>query len=521
MFEHTRNLAAMTAMGLLWAATLVGCTQQQQQTVPGDEPTPERESASMWGHYRPQLADGESAVMMAFPTGEVSTSAVLLHQVMPERVRRGQDFEYSYHVTNLTKSELQNVAVMLESSNNLEITSSDPDASRSGSGSVWTLGALGPNETEVITVVANAAEVGTASECVTVSYNNFLCATTMVVEPSLALVKTAPANALLCEPIVLRYVVENTGSGPAVDVVITDTLPVGLVLSDGSREIRIPVGTLPAGESKAYEVRAEAGQTGTFASPAAATGAGGLSATVGQTTTVVTAPAFEITSECGADKFLGQRFTHTYTITNNGSGPANAATASITIPAGATLVGASEGGVEQGGSVVFDLGSVAMEQSRTISVTLTGSDARDYETTATVNAVCAETVADTCSTEISGIPAILLEVVDRPDPVAIGDQTTYYITVTNQGSAPDTNVRIVVELPEEQSLVSATGPTDGQMDGQTYTFAPLGVLGVGEQAVWQVTVRADATGDVRFRTELSSDNLTRPVIETEATNLYE
>lgn len=522
MIKHTGNLASLLAAGLFLGAGLAGCTQQQT-TKTGDtaaKPETAPQSASVWGHYRPQLKDGEASAMMAFPTGEVGTSAILLHQVMPKQVRRGEDFGYSYHVTNLTSADLQNVVVMLESSNNLAIKASSPEGSTAGSGMAWTLGSLAGGETKVINVTGNAGQVGTASDCITVSYNNFLCATTSVVEPALALTKTATATALRCDDIVLRYVVKNTGSGPAADVVITDTLPVGLTMSDGSRDVRIPVGTLAAGESKAYEVKAEANNTGTFESPAAAVASGDLRAAAEKTSTVVTAPSLEISSECGEGQFLGRNFTHTYTVKNNGNGVANATVASISIPAGSSVVRSTDGGVVQGSNVVWDLGALAAGQSRSFGVTLSGPNAQGYSTTGTVNAECADTVTDTCSTQIRGIPAVLLEVIDQVDPVEVGQQTTYVITVTNQGSAPDRNVRIVITLPDQQSLVSTGGATSGSAAGKTITFAPLPVLGVGEVKSWTVTVKADAEGDVRFRTEMTSDNLTSPVTETEATNLY-
>jgi uncharacterized repeat protein (TIGR01451 family) len=521
MNRTSHTFASFAIAGVLLGAALTGCTQHQAASQEADAGAQsDRQPASMRGHYRPRLKDGESASVMAFPTGEVGTSAVLLHQVMPDQVRRGEDFTYSYHVTNLTDAELQNVVVSLDSTNNLEVVSSDPAGGGSGGGLNWPLGTLGPNETRVITVTGNAADVGVASECVAVSYNNFLCATTRVVEPALALTKTASETALRCEPIVLRYVVRNTGSGPAREVTITDTLPEGLVLSNGSREVRIPVGVLGAGESKAFEVRAEATRTGTFESPATVR-AGDLTAGAAETSTLVTEPVLEIAADCGRAQYLGRNFTHTYTVRNSGDGAANEAVARVSIPAGASLVRASEGATIQDGAVVWNLGQLAPEDERSFAVTLSASEARGYTTNATVNAFCAEDVSESCSTDLRGIPAILLEVVDAVDPVEVGQQTTYVITVTNQGSAPDRNIRIVATLPGEQSFVAGAGATEVAQAGNTITFAPLPVLGVGQQAVWRVTVRAESAGDVRFGIEMRSDELTAPVVETEATTFYE
>ena len=520
MKHRLQQLASFAAAGVLMGMTLAGCTQQQPASNTAPERTEEPTRTDIRGHYQPRLGENETATMMAFPTGDARTSAVLLHQVMPRQVRRGEDFTYSYHVTNLTNVELQNVVVSLDSSNNLEVRSSEPAASRSGSGMAWPLGSLAGGETKVITLTGYSEEVGSASDCIAVSYNNFLCATTSVVEPALALTKTATENALRCDPIVLRYVVRNTGSGPADDVVITDTLPVGLTLSDGTRQVRIPVGTLGAGESKAFEVRAEANRVGSFESPAAAT-SGELRASAERTTTVVTEPKLVISSECGQTQFLGRNFSHTYTVTNDGNGPANNTVATIELPAGSAVESVSEGGSVQGNRVVWNLGSLASGQERAFGVRVAGSEARTYSTTARVTAECAEAVSDTCETEIRGIPAVLLEVVDLVDPVEVGGQTTYLITVTNQGSAPDRNVRIVARVPQEGTYVSASGATGYSVDGRTVRFEPLGTLPVGGQAVWRVVVRADSEGDVRFGLEMTSDNLTSPVNETEATYFYD
>jgi uncharacterized repeat protein (TIGR01451 family) len=281
------------------------------------------------------------------------------------------------------------------------------------------------------------------------------------------------------------------------------------------------VGTLAAGESKAYEVRVRASGTGEYESPAMATADGGLEADADATNTVVTAPELAVTIECSEMQFLGRNLTYNYSIENTGDGVANTSTASATIPQGATVVRMSDGGRVVGNNVVWDFGAMNAGASKNFSMTVAVSSIGRYTSTVTGNAACADSVSDSCTTEVQGIPAILLEVVDITDPVEVGQQTTYVITVTNQGSAADTNIRIVTKLPAEQSFVSATGATNATANGKTITFAPLGSLAPGAATSWRVTVRADSAADSRFSVEMTSDNLTSPVNETEATNLYE
>jgi hypothetical protein len=153
---------------------------------------------------------------------------------------------------------------------------------------------------------------------------------------------------------------------------------------------------------------------------------------------------------------------------------------------------------------------------------LSPSGAGTYRHTA--SATCPspdDVVSDSSETEVTGIPAILLEVIDLEDPDEVGTTETYVITVTNQGSADDSGIRVVCTLEPNQEYVSSTGPTTGAARGNVITFQPLRVLPPKQQAVWRVTVRNVKAGDVRFTTTMTSDNLTRNVEETEATNVYE
>jgi uncharacterized repeat protein (TIGR01451 family) len=133
---------------------------------------------------------------------------------------------------------------------------------------------------------------------------------------------------------------------------------------------------------------------------------------------------------------------------------------------------------------------------------------------------CAPQVDASATTDIMGIPAILLEVIDIEDPIAIGGVQTYVITATNQGSAPATNVKINCSLESAQEYVSGDGPTAVTGKGDTISCAPYPSLRPGAKATWRVKVKALKAGDIRFKAVMTSDQLSRPVEETEATTQY-
>jgi len=523
--KRSWRLASLAAASALIAG---GCQQNQRttettyeepQTAPEVEPSePQVQRAG----YYPDAGAGWNVSELYFPTGDAGTSALVVHTVMPGTVNRGSAYDFEIHATNTTGATLQNVVVDLKNTNNMNVVSSDPEAGASESGiSRWSLGDLAPGETRIIRVRATSDTVGIAGNCLSAAYNNELCATTQVVEPALTLRKQATREALVCDTITLQYEVCNPGTGVAKDVRVVDNLPDGLTTSDGASSIDVAVGDLAPGECRTITVQAKAAGTGTFESPAVATAANDLKAEAAATTTVITQPVLEIVSECNEVQFVGRNITYQFRVTNTGDATCENTVVTASLPSNTTFVRASDGGTGEGSQATWNLGALAPGADRMVSVTVQPNAIGRYRATARVECECATPVAAECTTEVRGIPAVLLEVIDIDDPVEVGQTTTYEITVTNQGSAEDSNIRIVCELPPQLEFVSAGGATPGSARGQTVTFTPLPTLAPKAKATWRIVVRATDEGNIRFQTEMTTDQLgDNPVRETESTNLY-
>lgn len=456
---------------------------------------------------------------MAYPTGDAATSAVGIEKGFPMEVRRNQAFDYAIVVTNLTNLTLENVVLTDELGPNLTINGASPSMTGGGV-PTWNLGELGPCETVTVAVNATATADGIVGTCASISYNSQLCASVPVVSPELRVVKSGPAEVLRCDPITYNFVVTNTGTGAIDNVVVNDPLPSGLRSSTGGNSLSFNAGTLAAGQSKEFSAQVVAERTGEFSNRATASG-GGLTAESGNVVTNVLAPSLEIDMDCDGQGFIDRTVTYNVTARNVGDGGCTGTTLEATVPSGSTFVSATGGGQLQGNRVVWNVGGLGANDSVSGSFVVSPNGSGTLRSTATVNCACADAVSDSCETVVKGRPAVLLECVDDPDPIRVGDQTTYTITVTNQGTAPDTNVRIVCNLEATQEAVSFTGATQGSVNGRTVTFAPIPVLNAKQQATFRVTVRAVAPGDTRFKVTMTTDELGRPVEETEATNLYE
>lgn len=457
---------------------------------------------------------------MYFPTGVSSTSVIKLDKKAPASVVLNKDFSYTLTVTNISKNTVSNVKVVETLAEAFTYTSSSP-AGQMASGKVaWDLGTIPPGGDKSVTVTGKASAVGSIENCATVSYDMGACLPIAVVNPAIELAKTAPATAMLCDTIPMTLTVTNTGVGTAHNVVVTDTLPQGLTTLNGQTGVKFTIPVLQQGESKTFNLVTKAAKVGNYTNTAMATADGDLSSKA-SASTLVQQPVLTIT-KAGPDKrFEGRPVKYTITVSNTGDAVAKQATIMDIVPAGSRFVKASDNGLPQGNNVIWNLGDLAPGATKTVDITLVGTQLGQIINTANVTANCANSAVAKAPTVIAGIPAILLEVVDEEDPIEVGANVTYMIRVTNQGSLAGTNIKIDVQLEDTMQYVRTTGATTATANGNTISLAPLPSLAPKKQAVWKLVVKAASSGDVRFGVNLTSDQIDRPVRETESTNFYE
>lgn len=521
MNQFLKRIMAVTAC--LSMATLVGCSSTARTNeAPAAESQPETKPVVRSG-WPTRRTDGSMAwSSLAYPTGDARSSAVGIEYGVPREVRLNSAFDSLLVVTNLTNVTLSDVEVTQTMQDGYAFKSSVPAADVNRNGTVqWVIGELGPRESKTIRVASTATKEGRIGACTTVSYNNLLCATIPVVQPQLKLTKTGPAEVLLCDPITYNFTVSNTGTGAIQNVKINDPLPAGLTTMSGGRTITFDAGSLAAGQSKNFSAKVKAERRGTFANKATASGGGGMQAASGTVSTAVRQPVLKITKTGPERRYIGRGATYDVTVTNTGDGVAANTVVEDMLPAGARFVSASNNGRHAAGKVTWTVGDLAPNASRKMTVTIDSNRPGTLRDTARATADCADAVSASAETIYEGIPAILLEVVDIDDPVEVGGQTTYVITATNQGSAPGTNIAIVATLEPNLSYASSSGATQGSHSAGKITFAPLRSLAAGEKATWRVVVNAVRAGDTRFTIQMDTDQLTREVRETEATNIYE
>jgi uncharacterized repeat protein (TIGR01451 family) len=283
---------------------------------------------------------------MAFPTGETSTSAILLERTMPSEVMVGQEFGYDFKLTNLTNMTLKDVALRDQCASNFTMIGSTPTAQGRPPDLTWPVGSLEPGESKTVHVTGKALAAEPLSSCASVSYNSLLCLGTTVVAPMLRAEIAAPAEVAICAAIPVRITVTNTGTGTARNTKVNCALPAGLTTTEGKTSVVIDAGTLGPGQSQDFTVTTKAARTGEYTTKASAAADGGLSAETRTVTTTVRQPALTIKMEAPSTLMVGREMTLKYTIKNVGDSSAENTILNTAVPPGTTFARADNGAVE-------------------------------------------------------------------------------------------------------------------------------------------------------------------------------
>lgn len=214
---------------------------------------------------------------------------------------------------------------------------------------------------------------------------------------------------------------------------------------------------------------------------------------------------------------LGRNFEACFNLHNTGDAAEPKTIVILPVPAGVTVQDVSAHGVFKDGHVTWQVSNLEPLTSAHLCVMVV---ANKIGPAAWVPAATGSKEAHTdsaCETQVFGISAILLEKADDPDPVPVGSNTVYTVKITNQGTAEDSNVHVVVEIAPE--LVPAAS-SSGEISGQTVTFPVVPSLSPKQAVSYTITAKGVKAGDGHTKFILTSDMLHSPISAEESTRVY-
>lgn len=315
----------------------------------------------------------------------------------------------------------------------------------------------------------------TASNIVTTQVN---CPQT----PKLTITKAGPASVMLSGIAVYTVSVQNTGTAPATNVVVTD--PVGLLTLNTAQStpgctafnetVTCNPITLNPGETKIFTFAFNAS-----ISPSAcpvtvnnqafvdATNIAHLGSNVVTTQVIcpVQNPNLTISKSGPASVQRGNAVTYAINVTNTGNGAANNVVVTDNAPPQLQFASASQGCSLNGGNITCQLGSINAGETKSITLTfnapIPSSAACVPETannTATVVATGVSSSTSNMVTTAITCPQFGSLSISKvgPDQVTRGNTITYTLHIFNSGNAQLDNIQVRDPLVDSFTFVSSS-----------------------------------------------------------------
>ncbi|MCB1180687.1 MAG: OmcB family cysteine-rich outer membrane protein [Chlamydiia bacterium] len=445
---------------------------------------------------------------------------VYLRQCAPEFATVGAPYPIEIHITAVKECAAVEVNQTLPCDSTF--IKSEPSAIPNEDGTLtWSFPHMTEGQTQSICVWVKPSREGCCLAAATVCACPQLCAYTNCGQPVVCINKCGPACGCLNCPV--NYVIDvcNSGSATAYDVVVTDTVPDGLVHCSGMRCLRYELGALCPGDSKRICVEFCACKPGMVCNTATVTYCGGPDCSA-EACTMINEPCVEVTKTGPDWAYICKTVEYTITVTN----PGDLVLRDVIIDdvsAPGTVIVAAPGAEVCCNRAIWCIPEFCPGETRTFTVSVKsqvpGKLCNKVAVTSQSDCGPCTECAEAC-TLWKGIPAVHMCMVDTTDPICIGESTVYRVCVTNRGTADDHNVKLVIKFTDELQPQSVNGPTKGTISGQTVTFEPIDKMLPKQSFEFCVTVKGVSVGDARGEATLSSDMLSSPVVDTESTHVY-
>ncbi len=487
----------------------------------------------------PSTGANPAAGLMGNALPSKISQCVTLETVCPESVVFGQEFRYDLIIRNQGSSAASGIRVEDELPAGTKYISSDPPAEINGERLTWAIGSLDAGAEKRLSVHVKPTTEGEIRSRATVTSSASADARTRVTRPRVAVSVVGSELCRAGEETVFQIKLANSGTGPAQRMVLQAHLSEGLLHPQGLK-IEAELANLPAGETKTIPLKVIAGKAGLQWCQITVAVEGASDATAKASVNVVE-PLLQITQTGPGRCLVRAEPTYEIALSNPGTASTDPITLYAVLPEGFDFVDASESGSfnATNRAVIWKLSGLAAGGNKSFSLKLRATTAGDGLLRTMAQAIPEQPTgavgaggipakpngrpleAKTETTiRAEGVAAVRFQLIDLDDPVEVGKEAVYEIRVANQGTGPCTNVQLVAALAEGAVFTGSSGPTQVKAQGQHLMFEAIPTIPVKGEVVFRVKVRGGLAGDVRFRVQLTSDQVRTPVIKEESTRFY-
>jgi len=452
----------------------------------------------------------------------VQAPALTIEKLAPPEIQVGKEATFQIHIRNTGPVAAHEVSILDRVPQGTQFVTSTPAATPTAQGQLmWNVGTLQPGEETTVSMQLMPLSEGELGSVARVVFQAQASVRTLCTRPRLSVTHTGPQKVLIGENVVFDITVSNPGSGVATGVILEEDIPEGLTHVAG-RELEFEIGSLRPNETRQLQLTLKADKPGLVRNEILVRGDANLIAEHAVELEVV-APALEVALDGPKMRYLDRPATYDVVISNPGTAPAREIELVTYLPKGMKFVSADHKGQyePQNHAVYWSLEELPAAQTGAAKLTLlplqTGAQKLKLEGRAELG--LQQSVEQVV--QVESVAELQFTFSDEADPIEIGAETSYLITLTNSGSSAATNVQLAIRLPPELKPLGGDGPTRVAIDGGQLRIDPLTRIGPAEQAVYRIKVEGLAAGHQRVQVQLVTTEMPVAVTREEITRVYE
>ena len=447
---------------------------------------------------RPQLTmQAPSIRVEAFGPGTIGINKTATYKVIVNNLGRQTAERIVVGIDLPEWVEIQNVNI---TTGTREVTDGADQARL-----IWSVDRVSSNSSQTITVNAIPRRAEMFDMGVEWAYLPRNASTSITVtEPRLEMNITGPREVMYGEKEIYHVAVRNPGTGEAENV--------NVMLPEALGGERAPLGNIPAGKEKNFQVELLARTAGQLDLIATASADGDLKVSANREITVRRAN-LEIKIDGPPMKYAGSIGQYLINIRNNGDAIANDVVAAIAMPSGAKYIGGVDSVKQIDGGIRWNVGSLQPGDQRSYKINCELNGSGDMELEAGARGQGDLAASGVCLTKVETVADLVLSVQDPKGPLPTGQDVVYEIRIRNRGTRSARDVNLVMQFSEGIEPTRADAIKHKIVPGQVL-FAPIAQIDPGQEIKYHVTAQADKNGTHVFRAQLTcADSDAREIAE--------
>jgi uncharacterized repeat protein (TIGR01451 family) len=450
----------------------------------------------------------------------LQTPTITVQKLAPAEIQVGKKCTFAVRVVNSSQRTAHNVQVRDEVPLGTQLLGAAPKASVSGTQVVWDIGTLSAGEERIVEMELMPTDEGELGSIATVTFAAQASAKTRCTRPELALRLTTGPRVMVGQQHIVEIEVSNPGTGDATGVMLLESVPDG-VSHEAGPALEYPIGTLRAGDSRRLEIVLTAEHAGKISNVMTARADASLQVEAACEFEVI-APDLEVTVEGPQKRYLERPATYTVSVNNPGTAAAKEVQLVTKLPKGLQFVSANNMGEYDAAthSVYWSLAELPPKEQGAVELTALPVEPGEHKLEVATRALQGLEDSTEAHVTVEGLVALSFEVAAADGAIEVGGETTYEITVVNQGSKPAANVQVVAVTPQGIRPTSGQGETRHQVQGDRVVFAPVPQLAPKAEAKFRVKVQGLQAGDQRTRIQVTTDEVREPITKELSTQVY-